>query len=123
MTDKQQNIHSCISSDILNLKSPPKKILKERDLAIKYTISRTTIRQTLPKLANENKILINPRSKTIVTIINLKKIKESFLLRECLEQTVALLILKKINTKNLSYLSNNIEKQKKLLINYNKSKK
>ena len=122
MSNKQLSIYSRISSDILNLKTPPNRILKERDLANVYATSRTTIRQTLQKLANEEKIVITPRSKTIVSKINIQKIKESLLLRECLEETVASIILKKIKVNDLIYLSSNIEKQKKLLINYNKSK-
>lgn len=122
MHTKQIDIYSSISQDILNQRYPPNTRLKERDLAIKYNTSRTTIRQTLQKLANENKIIINPRSKTLVKKINLEKIQQSFLLRECLELTVASIILKKIKKNNLYFLEKNINNQKKLLINYNKSK-
>ena len=113
MISKQKYIYIWISENIKNLKFPPKMILKERDLAIHYSTSRTTIRQILQKLASEGRIIITPRSKTIVAKINLKKIKESFLLRECLELTVTSLVLKKIEKKNIDYLKKNIQKQKK----------
>jgi len=120
MVDKQLSIYTRISDNISNLIISPNQVLKERDLANEHNTSRTTIREILQRLARENKIIINPRSKTIITKINSQKIKESFLLRECLEQTVASLILKKIKTKDLICLNNNIEKQQKLLKNYNK---
>ena len=93
MVDKQLSIYTRISDNISNLIISPNQILKERDLANEHNTSRTTIREILQRLARENKIIINPRSKTIITKINSQKIKESFLLRECLEQTVASLIL------------------------------
>jgi len=123
MINKQIRIYISISDSILNLKFPPNEVLKERDLANKYSTSRTTVRQTLQKLASEKKIIIVPRSKTTVAKINLKKIKESFLLRESLELTVASLIIKKIEKKNLNYLYNNIQKQKKILLHYNYNNK
>ena len=79
-------------------------------------------KEILQKLSHENKILINPRSKTVVKKINLERIQQSFLLRQCLELTVASIILKKIQQKDLNYLSENLKKQKKLLVSYNKAK-
>ena len=89
MYTKLSNIYSGIFSDILSQKYPPNTILKERDLALKYKTSRTTIRQILQKLSHEKKIIINPRSKTVVKKINLERIQQSFLLRQCLELTLA----------------------------------
>jgi len=122
MNIKQNNIYHSVLNNILILKYLPNEILKERDLAKEYATSRTTIRQILQKLANEEKIFIKPRSQTIVKKINKQKITESFLLRECLEKTISLLILQNIKKEDLIYLSNNIEKQKKTLQNYNKKK-
>ena len=122
MQNKLTDIYSSIFLDILSQKYPPNTILKERDLAVKYKTSRTTVRQILQKLSHENKIIINPRSNTLVKKINLEKIQQSFLLRQCLELTVASMILKKIQRKDLQYLAENIQKQKKLLFKYNKNK-
>ena len=122
MHNKLSDIYSSIFLDILSQKYPPNAILKERDLAIQYKTSRTTVRQILQKLSHENKIIINPRSKTLVKKINLEKIQQSFLLRQCLELTVASMILKKIQSRDLQYLTENIQKQKKLLFKYNKNK-
>ena len=121
MHNKLSDIYSSIFLDILSQKYPPNAILKERDLAIQYKTSRTTVRQILQKLSHENKIIINPRSKTLVKKINLEKIQQSFLLRQCLELTVASMILKKIQSRDLQYLTENIQKQKKLLFKYNKN--
>ena len=122
MQNKLTDIYSSIFLDILSQKYPPNTILKERDLAVKYKTSRTTVRQILQKLSHENKIIINPRSNTLVKKINLEKIQQSFLLRQCLELTVASMILKKIQNQDLQYLSKNIQNQKKLLVKYNKNK-
>ena len=119
MFNKQVDIYNDIFLDILSQKYPPNTILKERDLALKYKTSRTTVRQILQKLSHENKIINNPRSKTIVKKINLEKIQQSFLLRQCLELTVASLIIKRIQRKDLEYLSKNLEKQKEVLFHYN----
>ena len=111
MFNKQDNIYTGIFSDILSQKYPPNTVLKERDLAIKYRTSRTTVRQILQKLSHEDKIIINPRSKTIVKKINLERIEQSFLLRHCLELTVASIILKKIQAQDLDYLLENLKEQ------------
>ena len=122
MHNKLSEIYSSIFLDILSQKYPPNAILKERDLAIQYKTSRTTVRQILQKLSYENKIIINPRSNTLVKKINIEKLQQSFLLRQCLELTAASIILKKIQKQDLQYLSKNIQRQKKLLIKYNKKK-
>ena len=122
MFNKQIDIYNDIFLNILSQKYSPNTVLKERDLALKYRTSRTTIRAILQKLSHENKIIINPRSKTFVKKINLERIQQSFLLRQCLELTVASMILKKIQNQDLQYLSKNIQNQKKLLVKYNKSK-
>jgi len=122
MNIKQKKIYYSLLNDILILKHLPNETLRERQLAKKYKTSRTTIRQILQKLATEGIIYIKPRSQTIVKKINIKKITESFLLRESLEKTLSLLILKNIKKKNLFYLADNIEKQKKTLKNYNTKK-
>ena len=49
MYTKLSNIYYGIFSDILSQKYPPNTILKERDLALKYKTSRTTIRQILQR--------------------------------------------------------------------------
>ena len=95
MFNKQVDIYNDIFLDILSQKYPPNTILKERDLALKYKTSRTTVRQIL------------------------EKIQQSFLLRQCLELTVASLIIKRIQRKDLEYLSKNLEKQKEVLLHYN----
>ena len=122
MFNKQIDIYNDIFLNILSQKYSPNTVLKERDLALKYRTSRTTIRAILQKLSHENKIIINPRSKTFVKKINLERIQQSFLLRQCLELTVASMILKKIQNQDLQYLSKNIQNQKKLLVKYNKNK-
>tara|TARA_Y100001970_G_scaffold64560_1_gene82637 strand:+ start:3596 stop:4258 length:663 start_codon:yes stop_codon:yes gene_type:complete len=122
MINKQIDIYNDIFLNILSQKYSPNTVLKERDLALKYRTSRTTIRAILQKLSHENKIIINPRSKTFVKKINLERIQQSFLLRQCLEITVASMILKKIQNKDLQYLLENIQNQKKLLVKYNKNK-
>ena len=122
MFNKQIDIYNDIFLNILSQKYSPNTVLKERDLALKYRTSRTTIRAILQKLSYENKIIINPRSKTFVKKINLERIQQSFLLRQCLELTVASMILKKIQKQDLQYLSKNIQNQKKLLVKYNKNK-
>ena len=122
MFNKQIDIYNDIFLNILSQKYSPNTLLKERDLALKYRTSRTTIRAILQKLSYENKIIINPRSKTFVKKINLERIQQSFLLRQCLELTVASMILKKIQNQDLQYLSKNIQNQKKLLVKYNKNK-
>ena len=119
MFNKQIDIYKDIFLDILSQKYPPNTVLKERELASKYKTSRTTVRQILQKLSHENKIIINPRSKTLVKKINLEKIQQSFLLRQCLELTVASVILKKIEKKDLEFLSDNLKRQKKILLRYN----
>jgi DNA-binding GntR family transcriptional regulator len=49
----------------------------------------------------------------------LENIQQYFLLRQCLELTVASLIIKRIQRKDLEYLSKNLEKQKEVLLHYN----
>ena len=76
MFNKQIDIYNDIFLNILSQKYSPNTVLKERDLALKYRTSRTTIRAILQKLSYENKIIINPRSKTFVKKINLDQLSK-----------------------------------------------
>ena len=122
MDNKQLIIYKDIHKKILTLHYKPNEALSERKLSNHYSTSRTTVRQVLQKLTIEKKILILPRSKTIIPKISLQKIKECVILRNCLEQTMAVIVSDKLKKNDYKFLQENINNQKKILKLSSKSK-
>ena len=103
MDNKQLLIYKDIHKKILTLHYKPNEALSERKLSNHYSTSRTIVRQVLQKLTLEKKILILPRSKTIIPKISLQKIKECVILRNCLEQTMGVIVSDKLKKMTINF--------------------
>jgi GntR family transcriptional regulator, rspAB operon transcriptional repressor len=73
---------------IISLDLPPDTVLSRSDLAAKFNVSQTPLREALQKLETEGLVDIYPQSRTVVTRIDPVQIREAHFLRLAVETEV-----------------------------------
>lgn len=81
-------IYDDLRQRILSLDLPPGTSLLRAELAAKYEVSQTPLRDALQKLEQDDLVQIFPQSRTLVTRIDIPKIHEAHFLRVALETEV-----------------------------------
>lgn len=77
-----------IKTNIINLNLEPGEDITENKIAAILNVSRTPVRETFAKLVSEGLIEIYPQRGTLVSLIDLKRVKESEFMRLTLELAV-----------------------------------
>lgn len=80
-----QRIYEQIREEIVAFGHPPGAILSRSDLADRFAVSQTPVREALQMLEQDGLIRIIPQSKTVVTRINVQKLKETHFIRVATE--------------------------------------
>ncbi|HVX99442.1 MAG TPA: GntR family transcriptional regulator [Pseudorhodoplanes sp.] len=78
-------IRSVLRSEIIAGRLPPRTMLSEQDLSVRFGVSRTPIREALIKLSEENLVEIYPQYGSFVAPITLRDVFDSQFAREALE--------------------------------------
>lgn len=81
-------IYDDLRQRILSLELPPATNLLRTELAAKYQVSQTPLRDALQRLQQDGLVQIFPQSGTIVTKIDIPLIHEAYFLRTALETEV-----------------------------------
>lgn len=81
-------IYGDLRQRILSLDLPPGTGLLRTELAAKYEVSQTPLRDALQRLEQDDLVRIIPQSRTTVTLIDIPKIHEASMLRVALETEV-----------------------------------
>ena len=88
------DIYQTIRDRILFLKYPPGEILKEKDLAAEFGVSKTPLREILSRLEFEKLVTVIPRAGVMVTQIEFQKLTDVYQIRIYIEGLVAKLAAK-----------------------------
>ena len=108
-------IYLALKEDILNLKLYPGQLISENELSKQYNVSRTPVKTAFLRLSSEKFIEIVPQKGTYVTLLDMDLIKEIIYMRNVLETTVIKDVFEKIDDELINKLSENLEKQKKIV--------
>lgn len=87
-TGTSQAVYHRLKEQILHLELPPGSAISEIDMAARYEVSRTPIRDAFKTLAAEGLLEIRPHVGTFVSLIDLDMISDILYMREALEQAV-----------------------------------
>lgn len=85
----KEQIYSEIKKRITNLEYKPGELLNEKDLAEEFGVSRTPVREALLKLSEKKLVVFVPRVGIYVSQIDLKAVKEAYIVRKSLEALAA----------------------------------
>lgn len=78
-------IYENLKEDIINLKFKEDSIITEKELAERYKVSKTPVREALKKLSLEGFIEVLPRKGYFITSISVEDLKNIFQIRMILE--------------------------------------
>lgn len=82
---KAEQIYWRLRHDIVHLELRPGAVISEKDLSAQLGVSRTPVRESLQRLADEGLVNIFPHSGTYVSRISFKIAEEGFVIRRALE--------------------------------------
>lgn len=81
-------VYNVLKENIMNLTIKPGTILRKKEIANEFEVSRTPIREAFVKLKEEGLIDVYPQRGTFVSYIDLDKIEEAKFMREALEPKI-----------------------------------
>ncbi|MDD7972800.1 GntR family transcriptional regulator [Roseinatronobacter alkalisoli] len=81
-------IYESLRRMIVTLELPPKHVLQERELAEKFAVSRTPVREAILRLAEQELVVIAPQHGTFVAAISPDSVRQAHFLRVNLETPV-----------------------------------
>jgi DNA-binding GntR family transcriptional regulator len=84
----QDAIYANLRKNIVNLKLEPGKGISEKEIALRYQVSRTPVREAFIRLAKEGLVRVIPQKETSVSLIDWSRVIQEFFLRESLETAV-----------------------------------
>lgn len=96
-----ESTYAALKDDILSCRLAPGEFVTEADLAARYDVSKTPIREALNLLAQEGFIQSVPRRGTLIKPIELRDIQQTYLLRGLLEPPAASLAAERANPEEL----------------------
>ena len=72
--------------EIVSLESPPGTALSEKEVSLSFEVSRTPVRESFVRLAQEDLVVVLPQRGTRVSLIDSELVEEARFMREQLEK-------------------------------------
>lgn len=82
---KAEQIYEMLRHAIIRLDMEPGSVIAEKELCLRYGVSRTPVREALKRLADEDLVDVFPHSGTYVSKISFEVAEEGFVIRRALE--------------------------------------
>ncbi|WP_239613660.1 GntR family transcriptional regulator [Cohnella mopanensis] len=105
-------VYARLKQQILNLELPPGTALSEKEMSIQLQMSRTPVRESFVRLAQEGLVLVLPQRGTQVSLIDPELIEEGRFLREQLEKAVVRIACERFPEPLLQELDANLAHQR-----------
>jgi DNA-binding GntR family transcriptional regulator len=84
-----ERVYEALRAEILEWKLPPGAVLGEVELSQRLGVSRTPVREALPRLAREGLVRLTPGRGAVVSDLSMTSIAQLFQMREALETYAA----------------------------------
>ena len=110
----RQFVYDTLKKNIISLKLEPGAAISENEISELLHVSRTPIRESFIKLAEEDLIEIYPQRGTFVSLIDLRHVEEALFVRENLEVAVARLACEMFTPEDVEDLEDMLASQNRL---------
>ncbi len=107
------SIYTFIRKKIIELQIKPGEFINVNELSEYLNVSRSPIRDALIQLEKEGLVTSAPKKGTIISKINVQRVKDERFMRACIEEKIAGEFIKVYTEKHIIQLKNLIELQKK----------
>ncbi|MEF2967562.1 GntR family transcriptional regulator [Paenibacillus sp. M1] len=104
-----------IKEDIMNMTLEPGMDVSVQKLSERYGVSRTPVREAVVRLQQSGLVEIYPQRKTVVSKIDLQRVREEWFIRTSLESAVVDEFIRKCSELVADTMQELINKQKKYL--------
>ncbi|WNS45418.1 GntR family transcriptional regulator [Paenibacillus sp. MMS20-IR301] len=81
-------VYRSLKNQILLLELPPGTGISEKEISLKFNVSRTPVRESFVRLAQEGLLAVYPQRGTVVSLIDPELVEEARFMREHLERAV-----------------------------------
>ncbi|MHA7965930.1 GntR family transcriptional regulator [Paenibacillus sp. CAU 1782] len=108
----RDEVYRALRDDILSLKLPPGTPLSENEASQRFEVSRTPVRESLMKLAQEGLVQVLPQRGTFVSLIDTSLVEEARFMREHLECAVVELACSAFDDTIFRELLSNLDRQR-----------
>lgn len=81
-------VYNKLKQQIVSLELPPGRSLSEKEMSLAFEVSRTPVRESFVRLAQEGLLLVLPQRGTRVALIDSDLVEEARFMREQLEKAV-----------------------------------
>lgn len=105
-------VYAMIQEEIVALEFKPGQPLSEKELAVRYGVSRTPAREALLQLADEGLVEIYPQTGTFVSRISVHGVMEAQFIREALECTALRRAIDRFTAADIKRAETNLERQR-----------
>jgi DNA-binding GntR family transcriptional regulator len=113
----QDSVYFALRSSIINLNLAPGTAISEKEISLRFEVSRTPVREAFIRLAKEGLLRIIPQKETLVSLIDFARVEQEFFLRESLEMAVLDPFIKKSGPSHFTELEELLEKQNAAFVN------
>ncbi|MDR2479698.1 MAG: GntR family transcriptional regulator [Treponema sp.] len=107
----QDSVYTALRKSIINLNLLPGTAVSEKEISLRYQVSRTPVREAFIHLSNEGLVEVIPQKETLVSHIDNARVEQEFFLREHLEAAVLESFIGKSGPEDFAKLETFIEKQ------------
>ena len=107
----QDSVYTALRKSIINLNLLPGTAISEKEISLRYEVSRTPVREAFIQLSGEGLVEVIPQKETLVSRINLTRVDQEFFLRENLEIAVLAPFIEKSGQAEFLQLEAFIENQ------------
>jgi DNA-binding GntR family transcriptional regulator len=104
-------VYALAQDEIVALEFKPGQPLSEKELSLRYGVSRTPVREALLQLADEGLVEIYPQAGTFVSRISVHGVAEAQFIREALECAALRRAVGNVKPADVKRLESNIERQ------------
>ncbi|RUS43806.1 GntR family transcriptional regulator [Cohnella sp. AR92] len=105
-------VYAKLKSQILSLELPPGTALSEKESSLAFQVSRTPVRESFVRLAQEGLVQVLPQRGTYVSLIDPELVEEARFMREQLEKAVVRLACASFPGDKLEELRANLKEQR-----------
>ena len=94
----QDAVYRALRGSIINLNLAPGTAISEKEISLRFNVSRTPVREAFIHLSREGLVRVIPQKETLVSFIDCRRVEQEFFLRESLETAALKIILRKDNS-------------------------
>lgn len=84
----QNAVYLSLRKNIMNLSLTPGTAISEKEMSLRYQVSRTPVREAFIHLAKEGLVEVIPQKETLVSLIDFHRVEQEWFLRANLEMAV-----------------------------------